>query len=289
MARTFEEIKQTLLDAKTAESGLNGLNSPSQTAIWRLQIYIQAMSQFIVEQLVALKIIEIETIVKNAPVNSEPWLQAKVLEFQYDAITPQLLTLVNFAPQYNPIDVTKRIITRASVNTAPNNNVLVKVAKGEPPVALSGPELSALQSYLTDGGDGTFVGRGRGLGPAGINIIASSTDADKLMVAATIKYNGQYSGTIQATVISAIEAYLANLPFDGSVSLLSITDAIQSVQGVNDILLSSVGIRPDAGTYTYMVNANTTYITTNATFAGYVVGETNPGFTLADTLIFQAS
>lgn len=292
MATPLAEIEQRMDDAQSAETDLVALNSPSQTAIYSNWKYMNALLQYLLEVLIDLKIISVETIVKNAPVGSAPWLQAKVLEFQYDAITPQILTLVDFAPRYDPIDLTKRIITRASVKTTINNRVLVKVAKNDPPAPLTTPELNAFQSYLTNGGDGTFAGRGRGLGFAGIDIVASSIDADKLYLAGTIYYNGQYASTISASVILTINAYLASLPFDGSITLLGISDAIQAVTGVNNILLTDVAVRADATLFankTYMRQTQTDIITVYPTYAGYIVEETTGGETFADKLIFTTS
>lgn len=295
MSRTLAQILTSYDDAQAAEASLAGLNSPSQTAIYTIWKYICAVCTLFLEQLIDIKKTEIETVVKAAPVGSEPWLQAKVLEFQYDSVTPQFLTLVNFAPVYNPIDITKRIITRSSVNTGTNNKVYVKVAKSDPPVALSAPELSALQAYLTNGGDGTYAGRGVGLGFAGIDYVAISRDADKLYLAGTIYYNGQYAATIQQSVIDAINAYLLALStsnFNGSISLLGITDAIQSVLGVNDLSLEDVATRPDLTAFankTYMRQAKTDIITTTPTYAGYIVEETTAGQTFTDKLIFEAS
>lgn len=292
MARSLQTILDQLDEAQAAETELNDLNSTSQVAIYGLWKYITALCQYLMEQLHDLKVKEIETIISSAPVGSEPWLQSKVLEFQYDSVTPQLLTLVDFAAKYDPIDVSKRIITRAAVTSLVNNKVLVKVAKNDPPVALSGTELAALQSYLTDGGDGTYAGRGRGLGFAGVEIEASSYASDKLYLKGTIYYNGQYAATISADVDLAINNYLANLPFDGSVSLLGITDAIQGVPGVLDIKLTDVAIRADATAFsskTYLVQNSTTYITTYDTYAGYVEEETTAGETFTDKLTFTAA
>jgi hypothetical protein len=291
--RTIAAIKQQIIDQIPNYPALAALSANlSQVAKYGLWAFISSVGINLLEQLFSVFQVEIENIVKYAPVGSEPWMQQKVLEFQYDATTPQILTLVDFAPVYDPVDITKRIITRSSVKTAANNTVYVKVAKNDPPVALSAPELSALQSYLTDGGDGTFAGRGRGLGFAGINIIAQSFTSDKLFLSGTIYYNGQYSPTIQANVIDAINAYLSALPFDGSVSLLGITDAIQSVTGVNDLLLNDVAVRANTTPFLskiFMRQNKTDILSIYPTYAGYVVEETTSGQTFSDQLIFQAT
>jgi hypothetical protein len=249
----------------------------------------------VLEQLIDVFKSNTEETIKSAPVGSEPWLQAKVLEFQYDAVVPQVITLVDFSPQYVPVDPSKRIISRVSVNTGTNNNVLVKVATGNPPVALSGPQLSALQAYLSDNGDGTTAGKGVGIGFSGIRYVASSIASDKLFLSGTIYYNAQYSGTIQAAVIAAINAYLASLSpvnLNGVVTLLGLTDAIQGATGVNNLLLSDVAIRANATAFsskTYLRQAQTDIIISYPLFAGYAEEETTGGETFTDRLTFTAS
>jgi hypothetical protein len=292
MARTINEIETKFDEAQAAEAGLAGLNSPSQTAIFTLWKYICSLCQLFLEQLIDFKKVEIEEVVKSAPVGSEPWLQAKVFEFQYDSVVPQVLDLVDFAPQYNPVDVTKRIISRCSVKTTAYKTVRVLVAKSEPPVALSGAEKTALQAYLTNGGDGTFVNRGRALGFAGVTYLADSFNPDRLYLRGSVYYNGQYSSTIQASVITAINAYMAKLPFvDGSLSLLGISDAIQGALGVSDILMADIAVRADStsfGSKTYLRQNQLDIITIYPTYAGYIVEEDTVGETFSDQLTFIA-
>jgi hypothetical protein len=293
MARTTDEIIETMDAEQAAQPTLvSELTTPSQTGIYTLWKYITAQIINYVEQLWDAFKIQLEASIATAPVGSESWLQSKVFEFQYSATVPQLLEVVDFAPAYNPVDETLRIITRCAVKTAPNNTVLVKVAKSDPPVALSAPELAALQSYLTDGGDGSYVGRGRGLGFAGINIKAISLSADRLFINGTIYYNGQFASVIAANVIAAINTYMANLPFNGSVSLLDITDAIQSVEGVNDIFLNNVAIRASATAFaskSYLIQSNTTSLTTYPTYAGYIIEEDTVGEDFLTKLTFTPS
>lgn len=283
--RTISEIKQTILDAKAQQSALSGLNSTSATSLYGSFAYICAVGTSLLEQLFPFFQSEIETIVSTAPVGSEPWVRQKAIEFQYGDV----LTLVDFAPMYDPVDVTKRIVTRCAVRTGSNGVVQIKVAKQEPPVALAGGELTALQDYFTKGGDGTYAGRSVALGFAGVTYQVISLDADKLYLAGTIYVNGQYAATVQQGVIDAINTYMASLPFTGEVTLLGITDAIQAVPGVADIKLSDVAIRADITAFankTYMRQAQADIIISYPTYAGYIVEEDTVGETFTDRLLF---
>lgn len=242
------------------------------------------------EQLMDAYKVDLEDKVSKGAVGSDAWLQDRILRFQYDSGTPQIVEIKSdFSVDYVTVDTAKRIITRASVNTTSNQTVTVKVAKQNPPVALSAPELAALQSYLTNTGDGTYAGRGVGIGFAGTKIVATSNDADEIYINADINYNGQYAATIQADVISAINNYLANIDFNGKVYISNLEIAIKSVTGVVDVLLKDVAIRANTTLFankTYLVQNQTTIIQSYALEAGYAIGETTSGQTFADKLNF---
>jgi hypothetical protein len=158
-----------------------------------------------------------------------------------------------------------------------SNNVKIKVAKSEPPTALSGAQTSALQSYINV------------IGCAGINYLVSSSTSDKLYVDADIYYQGMYSDVISANVIAAIDAYLAGLPFDGQLLISDLDVTIRGVEGVKDVVLKNVRARANGtalGSATYLVEDAQTVIRFWNTVAGYVVGEDTVSNTLADTLNF---
>jgi hypothetical protein len=137
------------------------------------------------------------------------------------------------------------------------------------------------------GGNGTTMGAG--IAFAGQEIKCVSIAADRVYLEGTITYDGQYAGVIQDKVIEAIENYFANLAFDGTIYMLSIIDAIQSVPGVIDINIENAAIRANAtafGSKTYLKQNFTDILTSYPTFAGYVIQEDEPGETFADKIIF---
>lgn len=276
MARTTDEIIQQMDDAQAGEPGLSQLNSPSQSAIYRLWKYITSQVIQYFEQLVDLKKDDLNQIVAKSAVPSDAWLKAKVLEFQYDSTgaNPQVIQLINFVPSYNPVDETKRIITRCSVKTTAARTVTVKVAKNDnPPEPLIPLELNALKGYLTNTGSPTSVGMG--IGFAGIQLNVVSLPPDNLYIKATITYNGQYASTIQDGVKGAINQYLIDngslINFDGSVKVLDVIDYIQRVPGVYDIKMENLALMADGGTYIYLVQSFTQLATEYPTYAGYAV------------------
>ena len=281
------------MDAEQAlQTDLSGLNSPSNSAIYKLWKYIVAAQMFLQETLWDIFKRDIETQVSLATPGTPTWLKDKVLNyFQYSSVTPQILELVDNVPVYPTIDSTLRIITRCAISTYGLNSSLVKVAKSDPPEILLTAELNALSSFLNEGGDGTIAGSAVGLGFAGINYNVQSYDSDKLYLVAEIVYNGQYASVIQTNVEAAINDYLAALPFDSKVKIVSLTDAIQAVDGVSDVIITDLAMRPDTTLFankTYLVQTKTTILSSYPTYAGYIVEETTASNTFADTLTYTA-
>ena len=278
MARSIATIIALMDAEQAAQTSLSSLNSPSQSGIYTLWKYIVATQMFLQETLWDIYKAALELIVSKAAVGTSAWLQDRVLKFQYDAVTPQVLdVLSDFSVNYTTIDATKRIITRCAINRTIQRTVLVKVAKNDPPEALSAPELSSLTGYLDD------------ICFAGVNYIPTSLDSDKLYLKANIFYDGQYAATISANVIASINNYLANLPFDGKVKLTALVDSIQSVTGVNDVELEDVAIRENLTLFankTYLVQNKTSLMPSYQLYAGYVVEENEPANTFTDKLTF---
>ena len=295
MARTTAQIKQQIYDQIAATPSIAVLaNNPSQVKIWGLFVNCVAVCIAVFEQLLDVYKVEYESKIQKAPPGSDFWVHQRVLEFQYDSVTPQVLALdpITMSVYYPVVDETKRIITRCSVKTTGARIASVKVATGEPPAALSAPQISALQNYLTAGGDGTYNGRGVGIGFAGAQLKVISRAPDKFYLKAEIKYDGQYAATISATVIAAIKDYYANITFDGDFKLLTLIDYIQAVPGVIDIIIEDAAIRADNIIFankTYMIQNFTEAYSVYPVYAGYVVEETTVGEDLATRLTFTAS
>lgn len=280
MARQISEIQQQMLDNIAADPVLGSLlTSTSRRAIYRLWTYIVAVAINTLEQLMDIFSAKVEAIAATAAPATATWLQAQILKFQYSDTNPQVVQLINFAPAYPVVDESLRIITRCSVTTNLSSQVLVKVATGEPPAALTSAQVAALQSYLGE------------IGIAGVVYNVISQASDKLYVQANIFYQGQYSAVIKANVIAAIEAYLSALPFNGQVKITDLEDAITGVEGVNDVVLVNVRARANGTVFassSYLVQNQQTLSRLWNTIAGYMVGETTSGNTLNDSLTFIA-
>ena len=276
-----------MIDEKNNQSALSGLTSTSQTAIWNLYFFIVATAINIFEQLQDLYKSDIEIQINNVIPQTKQWLQAMVLKFQFDANNPQILSLVDLVPQYPIVDTTKQIITRCSVTTEINKSVSIRVAKQEPPVKLTTAEVNALNSYVLL------------LGNAGVTYSVISQDPDLIEINADIYYNSQYSAIISDAVTSAINTFLANIPFNGAVYVAQLESALQGVAGVNDVKINVLNVRANTESY---ANTHTLYnLSTGVNnrfytpYAGYIITETyvntSPPYddhTIESTIIYHA-
>lgn len=239
---------------------------------------------------------EVETIIAAGAPDTAPWIQYLCLnKFQYDATTPQIPQLdisgQTFAPVFPVPDDAKKIITQCVVVPGSFGTTLVKVAKASG--ALSVAELSALQSFLNL------------INIPGININASSSNADRIYIQGIVTYLGGFSAIIQSTVVAAIQDYLKSIPTSGIVTdvnsptglmkLTSLIAAVKAVPGVTDFELVNVNGRPDstpfsAGSYNLVSGSDWLLPTWQSGLmgSGYMITEDSPTFDINSSLTYNA-
>jgi len=280
MARSVDEIQQEIIANITSTPELAPLTAnTSRRSIWRLWTFIVASSIALLEQLIDVFKTNTEATIAAAAPETPNWLQAQMFKFQYSATTPQVIQLIDLVPQYPTIDTALNIVTRCSVKTTINNQVIIKLAKDEPPTPLISGELAAAQSYVNV------------IGVAGVNYICVSQDSDKLFIEADVYYNGAFSSVISGNIIDAITTFLSTLPFDGALKVNDLELIMRGVIGVNDVVLKNVKARENGtalASATYLVNNNQYVGRLWNTVAGYIIPETTAGSTLTDTLNFIA-
>lgn len=277
MARKLERIQASIIADIQAQPELTtSLTSNSRRAIWRLFAFVQASAILLLEQIIDVFKAENEAKIAQGIPATTTWLTKRSYDFQYSSDTPQIVQLVNFAPVYPIINASLKIITRCSVVTTLSNQVIVKVAKSEPPVALTSPEIVSFQAYINT------------IGIAGINYVCQSYDADRIYIDAEIYYDGQFSTVIEASVNAAVNNFLASLPFNGQLKISDLEIAIRNVLGVNDVLIKNVKARDNGTAFidgTFLVQNNAVISRLFPTIAGYVVLEDS----VSNNLVFIAN
>jgi len=87
-----------------------------------------------------------------------------------------------------------------------------------------------------------------------------------------------FKESLKVKVEAAIKGYLKNLPFDGQVKTSALIDAIQKVEGVSDVVVSTIQAKTNTGSYANVVRVYNTV-------AGYIqIDEAN--FPLATNLTY---
>lgn len=270
MAKTIAEI-EALIDAEKAKyTELSTLNSVSVVAIWKRWRYIVAFFTNYIWQLIDAYKVEIETIIKNGIAGRGEWYVQKAYEFQFG----DNLSVVDNVLQYEVIDIAKNIVKRASYfNDTTANPPIIKLRvasedSGSNIIPLSAPQLTAFTDYVNSI---MFAG-------VRIDIISQATDLLKLI--ANVYYSPLFDlTTVRTNVEIAINNYLKNLPFDGQVRISALTDSIQAVEGVSDVLITTIQAKATAGSY-----ANVTRVYN--TVAGYI--QIDSAFPLSTNLTFIA-
>lgn len=292
MARSIPVIYNQLLAAKNAQSNLNSLNSNSQVAIWNLWLWIVAVGQNLFEQLCDLFQTNIESLIANAPVFTLQWIAQMCKNFQYSAANPQVvqLNVSNTYPylsiSYPSVIASLQIVTQAAAVNNSNNQVIIKVASNSTP--LTSPQITALKSYLNI----TL--------PPNISYVVISDSPDLLLIQAQVYFDASYSGVIQGNMNTAITNYLAAIPFNGVITVSALEEAMLAVSGVKDVVLNNVywrkandpapsGGPPPTNEPNQLVNGNQLISRNYQTYAGYVVPETQNGYTLNDLITYTPS
>jgi hypothetical protein len=280
MSRTVTEIYEEMITAKEAESGLTGLTSTSQTAIWRLIFYICAVSIKVMEDLYDVHEANVEARRLEIPVGVLKWYASESLVYQHG----DTLIFADGRLDYATEDTDAQVIDLAAAVIS-NGILLIKAAKVTAGVAgpLNPSELSGFTAYWTEK---RF---------AGTSITIISTLPDLLKAYYTIEYNPQLLATDGSLlsdpatfpVENAVDTFLQTFQsdnFNGDMRVMDLTDAIQAATGVVNVVATDVQGKPDGGAYIdILADATETY----SSYAGYM--KIDPAFPLSTTLTYTPS
>lgn len=255
MARTIDQIYLAIEAEKNSKPELAPLNSPSQFAIWRLWIYVMAVSIWALEKLWDEHTLELLGIINNNVYGSLPWYQKKAKEFQWDSSTSYIMDFnTQNVFEYTVINPAHRIVKYAAAVESFNGNLVIKAAKANNniPVQLTTTELTSFTDYMQT------------VKVAGTPLQCVSLPPDLLRIYANIYFDPIANlSVIKANVEAAIMLYLNSLPFNSIIYNEKIQDVIQNVSGVVSCEMTNVSVNMGAG---IIYNVNRYY----ASIAGYV-------------------
>lgn len=279
MARTVNQIYQTILTEKAKYASLNSLDSKSEVAIWRMIFYVTAIAISAQEQLQDLFQTNLLATAQSLPTGTNKWYAAKTLEYQegYTATYNRETGVVG----YSVIDENAKILKVATCENE-STNIVIKTIKDDGNGGgkeLSDGEYAAVNAYIQDfkfAGPVVFLVSDPGdIIRLGINVEVN---------ASLINSSGQsISNTSVYPVEDAINSYLLSFQndnFDASLKLMRLVDAIQSVPGVKNVVITIAQAKPYLSTTFTNILANNlnSYVSNSGWF------EIDPDYILRDNI-----
>lgn len=235
--RTIQEIKKAMTDEIMSNEGLvkaMGLDPEmewesqvSSVGIINLLLYIVAVAQYATEWMFEQFKADVEKRIDAALPGTISWYWNKVMNFQYG-------TDLNQYGNYDLIDPSRMIISHCSVLEV-YNGIMVKVNKGDDFDVLDEKEKNALAAYLNR------------IKFAGTAVSVYSYQPDDLNLEIKIWRNplvlnddgSAVSGDGRNLIEEAVKKYLDGIVYGGRFNKTKLIDAIQYVEGVEDIIITS--------------------------------------------------
>ena len=230
MARTIEQIQNEILKAKETEASLNGLNSTSKVAIWRLWAYITAFVIWTLEKIFDEHKKEVSEALSELKPHTARWYRNKALAFQHG------FDLIEDSDKFNNQDRTEDEIVNSKIvkysavtESEAESRLIVKIAteQGGELQPISVGQKASFDAYINEIRD------------AGVRITTINYLPDILKLQMKIyrdplvlDENGQSILTGEKPVEKAIKEYFKKLPFNGELVLAHLVDALQQVEGV---------------------------------------------------------
>lgn len=237
MARTLQAIFDEIETTKNSYSALSGLTSTSQTAIYKLWMWIVAFAIWTHEKLWDVAKIDLQALADSAIAGTFQWYASQVQTYQHGGTVE-----VNDNGQIEWITDSPTLVEKVSVSEF-GGVLVIKVAKLNTGTneleKLSASELSGLLSFV------------KKFKFAGTPTIVESNDPDLLKLEMDVYYDPQADQAgVETAVEAAINQYLLDIPFDGKLYETKLVDAIQAVTGVVDVDLTNLEAAVGANTYT---------------------------------------
>jgi hypothetical protein len=230
MARKIDEIYAGMLVTKATYAELNNINNTSETARYKLWMYIVAVASWTLEKLFDIFIADVLALIKSLVPGTLQWYVRKVKLFQFGQ---SLVTDQDYYDNTGLDEATieARKVVKYAAAVEETNGLLIKVAgftSGDL-APITTPQKAALEAYIAR------------FKYAGVYVSVVNENADSLKLHYRVFYdplildaNGKrLDGTNDTPVQDAIKNYLINgIEFNGYFINAKCTDEIQNVEGV---------------------------------------------------------
>lgn len=264
MARTINEIKQTMTDAFMANAtireqyglteGSTFAGSFSPVSLESILFFIVAACCHVMEALFDRHREDVDDKISRAVVASVPWYYKIARQFQYgdalvfDDATSQF--------RYPAIDESKQLVRYVAVRDRGTSiQILASADKDGLPEPLSNDVLTAFKQYMNRVKIAGIILSVRSLPADEITIVAHIT-VDPLVIDLTGKRVSDGTKPVE----QAIKNYLAGIVYGGNFNKTLLVDAIQAVEGVTDVALGACRYRIRGGEYKEIQGNNYTAV-----------------------------
>ena len=249
MARTIKEIKKSMTDQFMADPLLRekyGLSandtfdgSFSAVSFESIVFGVVAAAIYTLEAIFDVFRREVDKKISSSIVATIPWYHKVCLEYQHgDSL---VLNETTYDYEYEITDDSKKLVKFAACRDRGGGVYILVAGSGSDgyPKALSNDVLTAFREY---------VSRRK---PAGVITDIYSYDPDDIKIELTVQYDPLLlnpDGSLIANptirpVEDAINNYLSSIIYGGTFNRNKLIDAVQSADGVLDLVLGSVSVK----------------------------------------------
>lgn len=281
MARTKQEILDAMLDVKDTYSALDDI-STSSGSVFYMMMNIVATTIAAFEQIVDVFRTNLTTTAESLPAGSRYWYSNTLLKYQEGY---KLQINPDTGRVYYEIEDEDAQILAVATADKQGNEIILKTAKssGDELAKLTTNEISAVTNYINNF---KFLDD---------RITLISDDADTLHIEANVKIDSTIiasDGSLVSDsnvfpVEDAINDFLMtfqNVKFDSYLRLIDLVDAVQTVNGVENFVITvAEGKSVPAGDTEYTDILSDT-LQRYQTYAGWIIIDSS--YPLADNLTY---
>ena len=196
----------------------------SIVSIENMLFYIVAVASWVVERIIDSHKSEVNIALDSMIPHRTKWYRDKVLDFMKG------MTLADESDVYDTSEMTPeeietaKVVKYAAVSENTSTSILtIKVAglKDGKKTALDAATKQQLENYLREVKD------------AGVRINLVNENADHFKCSLSVCYDGLLeAASVAQSVLTSVQNYVENLPFNGVYSNMALVDAVQKVSGV---------------------------------------------------------
>lgn len=242
MSRTIKDIYTEAIAERNKRMELTEFNSDSKLSIMNGLTWVVAAIIHSFETLLDVFAVDISNTINNR-INGTPVYYTNAL-LQYQKGDTLSVREDGLAFGYSNIDETKRMITQVSYTESVDDHnldskLILKIATGEKGnlTAISKEELVPISSYINK------------IKFAGTRVEVVSYEGDVLVPIVTVFYDGAIpEAEIYTKIEDKLKLYIMNTPFDSSVYVSRIIEAIRSTEHVTDVYIDEKAI-PEQGIF----------------------------------------